>query len=586
MQLARSRRTACGIARVLLVAASLCVYAQALRFGFVSYDDPVYPQNPQLRDGFTREGVAWALRSFEGGNWNPLTWFSHMLDHELFGEHPAGHHLTSVALHTANALLLFGLLESATGAIAASAFAAALFAVHPMHVESVAWVTERKDVLSACFGLLALGSYVRYARRPSRRGSLLTAWWLALGLMAKPMLVTLPFVFLLLDYWPLGRIGGRAGWRPAWRLLAEKLPLFLLVAAAAAITLVSQRHTGAMDAALIPFAQRLAHAPVAYLAYLARLFWPQQLLPFYPHPYGVGGTPWAGWQVAGAVAALLAISALVVASRRRYAVVGWLWYLGMLLPVIGLVQVGEQGMADRYTYLPSIGLFVAVAWGGAELAAGLRSAALRSAIALAALGLVAAAAWGAWAQARIWRDSASLYTHVLAAGVDHPFLRVNLGALLRAQGRLGEAALQYRRALELDPDDAGAYNNLGNVLREQGRAAEAIEAYREALRIDPDHPLARANLGLALASQGEHREALAELREALRVAPEQASVHRDLADVLFAQELWSDAALHYAEALRLDPGLPGARAGLAAARRRTGEPGAAPTLERTEPRVQ
>jgi tetratricopeptide (TPR) repeat protein len=544
----------------LLAAATLAVYAQTLGFGFVSYDDPRYvQQEPLVCGGPLLSRLRYAATANVVGNWQPITVLSHMIDCELFGLHPGGHHLTSVLLHLANTLLVFQLFARLTGARGRSALLAAFFAVHPLHVESVAWVAERKDVLSACLGLLALRAYADYARRPSALRHALVALWLALGLAAKPMLVTLPLVFLLLDHWPLGR--ARRALLP--RLLLEKLPWLALSLAASAMTLLAQAEHGALapgDA--LPLRLCLAHAAASYLWYVGKLLWPEGLGILYPHPYLEGGTPWAAWQVAASAAALVAISA--AALRRPYATVGWLWFLGMLVPVIGLVPAGFQGMADRYTYLPSIGLGICLVWGGAELASRLRPAARRALEGAALLALVALAA-AAFAQARHWRDSQALYQRALEVSDGRSRVHANLGAVLRAEGRVAEAIAHYRSGLGLYPDDAVLRTNLGNALLDQHRVDEAIAQYREALRRQPDYAMAHANLAVALMARGDRAGAEAAARESVRLGPELAPAWQMLADLLFSAGKAGEAAAAYREALRLRPDSAEARAGLASA---------------------
>jgi tetratricopeptide (TPR) repeat protein len=565
--------------RLALVAASFAIYAQTLRFEFVSYDDPRYLLEPPLvRGGLSLRGLAWAPTAIVAGSWHPVTLLSHMLDWSLFGLNPAGHHLTSVLLHAANSVLVFEVLRRLTGAFARSALVAALFAVHPLHVESVAWVAERKDVLCAFFGLLALRAWGAYARSPRPGTYLLAALWLLLGLASKPMLVTLPFVFLLLDYWPLDRMRST----PLRRLLLEKVPLLLLSAATVALTLAVQGAHGALAAGeWLPLRLRVAHAAVSWVWYAAKLAWPSDLGLLYPHPYLEGGTPWAAWQIAGSVALLLGVSGWVYRfGRRPYAIVGWSWYLGMLVPVIGLVQAGVQGMADRYAYLPSIGLSIFAVWGGAELASRVRSATGRRAIAAACGLCLAALAAAAWLQTRHWRDSVVLYERSLEVTGGRSRVHAALGAALRTRGQLAEAIAIYRRGLELYPDEAMTHSNLGNALLEQRRVGEAIEHFRAAVRANPGYAMAHANLALALAANGDFADAIAAAREAVRLAPEGAPASKILADVLAAGGRHDEAIEQYREALRLQPDFPAARAGLAAAEAARGRQMRAPLRSR------
>src|SRR5437660_12724311 len=503
---------------VLLAVATLAVYAQVAGHGFVSYDDPDYVSgNPYVRAGLTRAGLSWALTTGHAGNWHPLTWLSHMLDCQLFGLRPGAHHLTNVLLHTANSLLLFVLLRGMSGALWPSAAVASFFALHPLHVESVAWVSERKDVLSTLFWMLTLLAYWRYTREPSLRRYLPVLVLLALGLMSKPMLVTLPLVMLLLDVWPLGRLplaapeGGdtpcversarrqevrpgshprarkarrsealprarRATWPPGLRLVLEKVPLVALAAASSVFTFVVQLHGGAVapvDA--LPFQARVANALVSYAAYLGKMIYPAGLVIFYPR------VPLPAWQVAAAGLALVAGSLLVIrlAPRRPWLLVGWLWYVVTLLPVIGLVQVGDLAMADRYTYVPLIGPFIMLAWSAAEIVR--RRPAWRSTVAASAGVLLAGCAVATGLQLRYWRSSMTLFEHAVEVIPDNYVAHLSLGNALAEQGRLDDAIAHYSAALRVKPDLATAHGNLGVILARQGTPEEAGAQYAAAL---------------------------------------------------------------------------------------------------------
>ena len=432
----RRLQWALGAALALL---TLAAWLPVLRNGFVNLDDSYYvTANPWVRQGITRAGLAWAMTAKVASNWHPLTMLSHMLDCQLFGLDPAGHHATSLLLHLANVLLLFAVLWRMTGAAGRSATVAALFAVHPTHVESVAWVAERKDVLSALFWILAMGAWARYARAPSAGRYLLVLLLMALGLMAKPMVVTLPFALLLLDVWPLDRL--RLGWR---RLLIEKLPLLALSAASSLITLRYQE-TSLAPLGVVPWSLRATNALVSWAAYLGKLFLPRHLAVFYPIPLAI-----PAWKVAGAALLLAAITALAVrwARREPWLLAGWLWFLGTLVPVIGLVQVGRQAMADRYTYIPSIGLFLAVVWSVAGL---LREH--RAALATAAGIVVLALAVTTRMQIGYWSDSATLFRHALAVtGDDNYLAHIGLGKALMGEKDWDGAAEQLRAALARYP---------------------------------------------------------------------------------------------------------------------------------------
>lgn len=535
--------------RVALCAGVLAVYGQTLGFEFVNWDDPGHvTQNPMVLRGFTFEGVAWALRAGAIGNWHPVTWFSHMLDVELFGLNAGGHHATNVALHLLNSLLLFGVLRSASGAVWRSALVAALFAWHPLHVESVAWVSERRDVLSTAFGLLAIGAYVGYARRCGAGRYALVMLLYALSLMSKAMLVTLPFALLLLDYWPLQRT------QPGRRVL-EKLPLLALALACSVTAFLTQQQVSAViPGEQLSLAPRLANSVVAYVRYFSMLIWPSQLAMFYPHPYipQAGGVPLAAWQIAGSAALLLAATALALRARgRRYLAVGWLWYLGTLVPVIGLVQIGSQALADRYSYVPSIGLFIIVAWGGADLVSRLRArvawanelAATVAGAVLLALGV------GAWLQTRHWHDSFSLFQHTVEAVPRNPLIRYNVANRLRDAGQLDEAIIEYTRALDETPDSAQIRINLANALRAQGRPDEAAAHYRELLARDPDDPMANNGLATILRAQGQLDAAESHYRRVLAVDPRSIAGY-NLGNLLRSQGRLAEAIAVYRESLR------------------------------------
>ena len=554
-----------GIGLVLVLAVA-GVYAPVARYNFVNYDDPDYvSDNSHVRQGLTPDNVGWAFTTLAEANWHPLTWLSHMLDYQVFGAWAGGHHLVNVALHAANSLLLFLVLKRMTGARWPSAAVAALFALHPLHVESVAWVAERKDVLSTLFWILTLGAYVRYAARPGWGRYAAVFLLLALGLMAKPMLVTLPLVFLLLDYWPLGRLEGRGpapalgpADRPAararpWALVLEKVPLLALSAASSVTTYVAQQSGGAMAfGGEVAFSQRLTNALVAYLGYLGQMVWPLRLAIFYPY---VQDRPL--WQPLVAAALLAAVTGLVLwqARRRPYLAVGWLWYLGTLVPVIGLVQVGKQAMADRYTYVPLIGLFLAIAWGVADATRGWRRR--RLVLAPASLVLLAALAGLAHAQVGYWADGKSLFGHAVEATSGNAMARCNLALELLDEGRYTEAEALFAEAMRIDPLEAGAYSGLGYIRRQQGRVDEAIQYHRQALRMRPRDPALHNNLAFILEGEGRAEEALHEYREALRLAPDMAEAHDNLGRFLMSLGQTDEAIREYREVVRLRPGDPG-----------------------------
>jgi protein O-mannosyl-transferase len=518
------------------VAAALCGFlllAVALVFGrtvgheFVNIDDgPYVYDNPVVLKGLTLEGFRWAFTTGHASNWHPLTWLSHMLDCQFYGLQPGGHHLTSVLLHGATVVVLFLVLWRMTGLLWRSAFVAAVFAVHPLRAESVAWVAERKDVLSGLFFVLTLWAYAGYARRPFSPVRYLTvAALFALGLMAKPMLVTLPFVLLLLDYWPLGRIGPAAG-RPfsfPWPVVAEKLPLLALTALSCAATFWAQGGAIAtIDA--IPISSRIANALVSFVAYIGSFFYPEGLAVFYP--LQAGSLPTG--KVAASTLTLAGISAAALVWRRRfpYLFVGWFWYVGMLVPVIGLLQVGSQSMADRYTYLPQIGLCLSVTWGGAQLAASGRyrrraCVAVSAAVVLILMGL-------GWRQTSYWRNSETLWIHTLDCTADNYEAHNSLGNVLTERGQFDAAIPHYQKALEIKPNYAAAHYNLGVVLSERGQNDAAVAHYLKALEIKPNYAEAHNNLGTALAERGQIDAAIAHFQKALEINPDYAGARDNL----------------------------------------------------------
>jgi tetratricopeptide (TPR) repeat protein len=510
-------------AAVGLAALVVAVYGRVRGHAYVNLDDPEYVvRNAQVLRGLTWDGVAWAFGGFRVANWHPLTWLSHMLDVELFGPGPAAPHLVNVALHAANTVLLFALLREATGATWRSAFAAALFGVHPLHAESVAWVSERKDVLSTLFLILALRAWTRFARS-GRRGAYLAALGhFSLGLLAKPMVVTAPFLLLLLDAWPLGRLPlapPRVLAAGLGRRAVEKWPFFALAAAASAVTWLAQSAGGGASA-FSPIAAwpRVANAIVSYVRYPLAAVWPTSLAAFYPHPAtlraDVDPLP-----VALSAALLVAVTAAAFRERvrRPWLAFGWAWYVGTLVPVIGLVQVGGQARADRYTYVPLVGLFVALAWGLGEIAE--RGRARRAAAVAAAGAAVVACAVLAWRQAGTWRDGETLHRHALAVTEGNWKAWHGLCDVLLEQGRLGEAAAACEAAIRVLPTFPEGWQTLGVVRARAGDPAAAIPLFRRALELRPDYFQALHNLGSALGNQGDYAQAVAHFEAALRLRP-------------------------------------------------------------------
>jgi len=496
-----------------LVLTVLLVYAGVWAFDYVNYDDPTYVvQNPMVNRGLTLEGIAWAFTSTRASNWHPLSWISLMLDVSLFGVSPGASHVVNVAIHAANAVLLLELLRRLTGALWRSAAVAGLFALHPLHVESVAWIAERKDVLSALFGLLTIGAYAAWTRDPRPRWYAITLGFFALGLTAKPMLVTWPFVLLLLDYWPLGR----AAAVPMSGLVREKLPFFALSAASCVATFLAQRAGGAVqDTERYPLLPRFANALVSWAEYAWKAFWPHPLAIFYPYPPGV---PVLKTIAAAGFLALVTTAVIRVARRAPYASVGWLFYLGTLVPVLGLVQVGNQRMADRYTYLPYIGLFVLVVWWLSDRFGS--SDRGRRALAAAGVAALVACAALAWRQVRVWKDSITLYEHAVSAVPDNHAAHLNLGAALYQLGQAEAAAAHFREVVRIRPDWAPGHHSLGAAMLSSGRGEEAARELAESVRLLPSRVDYRLDLAIALRAQGRAREAAAQLEEALRREPD------------------------------------------------------------------
>ena len=544
----------------ILIVAILGIFAQVISHDFITFDDGAYiTGNAHVQKGLSGKNLVWAFTSTEVSNWHPLTWLSHMLDCELYSLNPAGHHLNSLFFHVANTLLLFFVLRSGTGRLWESAMVAALFALHPLHVESVAWVSERKDVLSAFFWMLTMSAYVYYCRRPGSYRYLLIIISFGAGLMAKPMLVTLPFVLLLMDLWPLGRlqlparVTTESGPQSLTRLVVEKIPLFVLSAASCVVTFMAQSRGGAvMTFEALPLIVRIINTFVSYVRYLASMLWPQDMAVFYPHP----GTSLPLWQ--GVAAALfIAVVLLLVARqylKRPFLLVGWLWFLGTLVPVIGLVQVGGQSMADRYTYLPSIGIFLMFVWGFSGLFAGLRSRgpllAFGSTAVLLCLSVVT------WFQLGHWKDTETLFRHTLSVTKRNYVAHSNLGAFLTDKGRLDEARAEHEKALSIWPSYPDAHNNLGVVFARKGLLKEAISHYKKALQANPKHLLAHQNMASALAELGELEEAVSYYHRALIIDPEAGANHNTMGVVLARLQRMDEAVSHLTRAIELCPDCP------------------------------
>jgi Flp pilus assembly protein TadD len=521
-----------GLLVVVLLALVALAFEPVRRNGFVNLDDPDYVlANPQVREGLSAQGAAWAWTTRHASNWHPLTWLSHMTDVELHGLDARGHHLTSVALHGLTVVLLFLALRALTDAELPSALAAALFAVHPLRVESVAWVAERKDVLSGALAAATLLLWAAWVRRPVAARYLAALAVYALGLMAKPMLVTLPCVQLLLDFWPLDRLAEAPGARPTAQSVArrvvEKLPFFAVAAASSVLTWWAQRGATVIAVRDIPVADRVANALVSIAVYLRQTIWPARLAVYYPHPTSIGERI-AGVEIAAAAGLGIAVTAAAWWQRHRrpWLLVGWLWFIGMLVPVLGLMQVGGQARADRYTYLPSIGLAIVVAWGVAELGRRLGRPRWVAAVAVAGLLVLAGATR---LQAALWRDSETLYRHALAVTRNNWMVWNNLGYDRLARGNLAGALECFERSAAARPDFAMAWYNQGTVLTIMGRKAEAERAYRRALSLRPDMVEAWTNLGMTLLEFGRSEEAEAAFHRALALRPDHPQALFDLA---------------------------------------------------------
>jgi len=584
---------------IFLIAATILAYWQVASHDFVSFDDLTYiTDNPHVRTGLTFEGMSWAFTTFHGANWHPLTWMSHMMDCQLFGLNPGMHHITNLLFHIANTLLLFLVLGRATGSLWRSAFVAGLFALHPLHVESVAWVAERKDVLSTFFWMLTIWAHIRYAARPCFTRYLLILLFFIFGLMAKPMVITLPFVLLLMDYWPLDRTQLGQSYSAVSMdfrkssplfLALEKSPLFVMAAFSCVITFVSENQgTNVGSLNNLTLGSRIANALVSYGTYIRKMLWPHDLAVFYPHPVTV--QPWEAL-LSGLLLICLSIVFIRAARSHPYLTVGWLWYLGTLVPVIGLVQVGVQAMADRYTYIPLIGIFIMLAWGIPDVLVKWRygKIALASSMTL----LFSALGFCTWSQVYYWKDSITLFTHTvnvtennframrdLGIALAHegrlndsaeaffkslnihpnnPKTHRNLGVTLTNMGKLDDAIRHYSKAITIDPDYAEAYTDLGIVLVRVGRIDDSIDAFSKALEKESDNVKAHYNLGVLLARKGRFPEAFNHYTEALRIRPNDAKTINNLAVLLVSLGRPEEAARRLSEAVRVNPNDAGLR---------------------------
>ena len=544
-----------------LALAVLAAYWPLWRCGFVGFDDMDYVvANKAIQHGVNAKSLGWAFTTVHSLNWHPLTWISHTLDFQLYGTQAAGHHLTSLALHLANSLLLFLLLRRMTKAMWPSAAAAAFFALHPMHVESVAWISERKDVLSTLFWLLTVWAYVRYVEeqkaesRKQKFSYALALFFFALGLMAKPMVVTLPFVLLLLDYWPLERArrelssqrldATALGW---WRLVVEKAPFFVLAAASCVVTFLAQRHTGAVASfSELPLGERLKGIPIAYACYVGKTFWPAHLAVMYPVP-----VRWPVWEAVGASGFLALVTGWAFFRRKAqpYLAVGWLWFLGMLVPAIGLVQVGVQSMADRYVYVASVGLTIMVIWTADEWAPRLWA---KGPAVLGVMGLAGCMVLTP-IQVSYWENTKSLFQHSLEVTKDNGVMEGFLGVLLFQEGRIDEALPHLQRSVECNNPPVGVFDFLGKALLAKGRVAEALKEFQIEVNLDPENADPQFDLGCLLLTNGLAEKAVPFLQKALQICPELAEIHYKLGNALMETGRASEAMRQYEESLRLRP---------------------------------
>jgi len=562
------------VAAGVIALATLGIYRQVREHEFVSFDDPHYvTENAYVQNGLTFEGVKWAFTTKHASNWFPLTWLSLMLDCEISNDRAGMCHTTNLLLHIANTLLLFYFLKLVTGTLWPAAFASALFALHPLHVESVAWVTERKDVLSTFFWLLTMLAYARYAHRPSPVRYAIVVILFALGLMSKPMLVTLPFVLLLLDYWPLGRLQftgraeagrkrrkgrakkGKNKEHSFLRLVLEKVPLFALSAASCVVTLWVQRGVE-VSARVLSIQDRVSNAMVSYVVYLHKMVWPVRLAAFYPH-----AKTWPAWQVAGAGLLLLVITALMIWRHRKgYTVVGWLWYLGTLVPVIGLVQVGVQSYADRYTYVPLIGIFIVIAWGAADIVKNRPYRKLAAGV--SAVFILALLSVCTRIQSGYWRDNIALYEHALEVTSDNHVAHNNLGVVLREQGKTAEALEHFEAAVKVFPRYIDAVVNLAAGLVDVGRVEEAVSYCEEFLQKARGNCLLHNNYANALKAAGRIDEAVEQYYKALEFDKKAWQVHCNLGMMMATRGKFDEALKHYRAASKVNPNHPAVRKGL------------------------
>ena len=570
-----------------LTLATLAVFWQVRHHDFIDLDDCMYvTQNVHVQKGLSPHSIAWAFTSFDAGFWIPLTWLSFMLDFELYGLNAGGYHLTNLFFHVLNTLLLFLLLNKMTRQSWRSGFVAVLFALHPLRVESVAWVTERKDVLSTFFLILAIWSYLRYIERPERKRYVVILLVFTLGLMAKPMVVTFPFILLLLDYWPLGRlqlrqidpgsqppspspIDYRHDVLPTRRLVWEKLPFFAVAVVCSISTVFAHSSVHALgNLDKYPLGIRFANALISYVSYIWKMIWPHHLVILYLHP----GESVSMLQAAGAGILLAGISVLLIwtGRRSRYLAVGWLWYLGTLLPVIGLVQAGFQAMADRFTYIPLIGLFIIIAWGVPDLLA--RWHYRRIAIAFTTSLLLPFLMVSTWTQLSHWHNRKTLWEYTLAVAPNHYYALNSLGEIASDEGDLEKALVYYAKAFEVNPRYKSAISNIGSVFYKQGKYDEAIKRFYQALKMDPDDAVIHSNLGEAFSHLGNIDKAIFHFTEAVTFDPKNFKAHNHLGMIFARQGKLNQAISHFSQAIKINPDYAEAHDNLGAVFLRKGKP--------------
>jgi tetratricopeptide (TPR) repeat protein len=556
---------------VFLVLITVAVYWQVRDHEFIGYDDDNYvAENNYVKKGITSESVIWAFTAIHAGNWHPVTWLSHMLDVELFGVNAGAHHLVNLFFHILNSLLLFIVFKKMTSRTWQSAFMAFLFALHPLHVESVAWVAERRDVLSTFFWLLTIWSYARFVRRPVMIRYAAVAGFFTLGLMAKPMVVTLPFVLLLLDYWPLNRFkagqtndpGPAAGKPnpaiPVLRLVSEKIPLFVLTGLSCGVTVLAQKKGEALGLLDVhPLTMRVANAIVSYLKYLQKLIWPTDLAILYPYPEAItAGQVLVGCAVLGTITFL----AVRYGKRLPWLFVGWFWYLGTLVPVIGLVQVGVQAMADRYTYVPFIGLYLVMTWGASILFDSWRYK--KTALSVIGTVIISAMITITWVQVGYWKNSVRLFEHALKVTSGNYVIHNNLGFELVIKGQTDRALEHYKQALRINPEFELAHVNLGSVLFAQAKIDESFAYYQTVLKARPRFARVHYNFGILLLKVRRVDEAIFQFQEALRIKSEYAEAHNSLGAAMVSKKKIPEAIGHFKTALEIKPSLAEARANL------------------------